>query len=89
MESETMTSYFGSHDQSYDQCENEADCKKATNEKPAEKADLLDVIALQKFSGNWELSEELCGMFGKTSREILEASPLQVNHSDDVLGVTN
>ncbi len=73
-----MTSYFGSHDMSHDQCQNEAECEKTTNQKGPVKADLLDIIALQKFSGNWELSEELCRIFGKTSSELLTASPLKV-----------
>ena len=78
MTSETMTSYFGSHGKSHDQCQNEAECDKTTNQKRLVKADLLDTIALQKFSGNWELSEELCRILGKTSSELVNASPLKV-----------
>ena len=40
--------------------------------------DVLDIVKLQRFSGNWELDDDLCLVLGKDIKTVQDASPVKV-----------
>ena len=40
--------------------------------------DALDMVKLQRFSGNWELGDDLCLVLGKDMEIVQDASPIKV-----------